>query len=199
MPRESRTASGRANPSARAAASVAPERETPGTSAHAWASPSSSPSRGPASSSRRSCGARSASTSATEPATSPAASERGPPRRVSIQRSAANASATAGSSESTATSIRSAISSPPQADQQRDGAARVQRHLDLLAPGAVELRVLPAQQPGQRRDVARRGDREQLGRALEQPERDDLSATHRRPAPRPPRASPRPRRLRTTR
>src|SRR3954447_8313808 len=85
--RESALASSRVNRRARAAASVAPLRETPGISAHAWATPSRSASSAPASSRPRRCGARSATSIATDPRASPAAIVAGVPRRCSIGRS----------------------------------------------------------------------------------------------------------------
>ena len=86
--RDSSAASRRPNPRARAAARVAPLRETPGTSASAWATPSASPSTRLGSARR--AGKRSASTMAIAPATRPNATVGGVPSRVSIARSNAS-------------------------------------------------------------------------------------------------------------
>ena len=58
------------------------------------------------------------------------------------------------------------------AHQQGAGRPRVERHLEALAGLGVELVPLPAGQPGQQREVSRAGDREQLGRPLNRPQRD---------------------------
>ena len=85
--RESRLASSRVKPRRRAAASVAPLRETPGTRAHAWATPRQSASaplgvvRAPGLGRAVGGGHRD------DPATSPAAIVGGVPRRPSIGRS----------------------------------------------------------------------------------------------------------------
>ena len=75
------------NRRALAAASVAPLREIPGTSAHAWATPSHSASHAPASVWVRSWGARSDQAIAIAPITSAAAIVGGVPKRPSIGRS----------------------------------------------------------------------------------------------------------------
>ena len=85
--RDSRLASTRVNRRHRAAASVAPLRDTPGISEQACATPSHSASAVPASSAPRSWGARSASAMASAPATRPAATVGGVPKCRSIGRS----------------------------------------------------------------------------------------------------------------
>ncbi len=82
-------ASWRRRPRARAAVSVAPLRETPGTSASAWARPSANPSRASVSARRRDWAPRkSASAIASPPARRLTAIVRVPLRRCSIRRSA---------------------------------------------------------------------------------------------------------------
>ena len=85
--RDKRLASTRVKRRHRAAASVAPLRETPGSSEHACATPSHSASSAPASAWVRSCGDRSATAIAIAPTNSPAATVGGVPRWPSIQRS----------------------------------------------------------------------------------------------------------------
>ena len=109
------------NPRARAAARVAPARETPGASAAACASPSQTASaavasaaargRAPTTAERRRATA-SPATSATEPATSPAAVARGPPSRCSIGRSNASPSTAAGASAITGSHGRASTARP---------------------------------------------------------------------------------------
>ena len=84
---ESRLASTRVKRRHRAAASVAPLRDTPGISEQAWAAPSHSESSVPASSASRSWGARSANAMTSAPATRPAATVGGVPKCRSIGRS----------------------------------------------------------------------------------------------------------------
>ena len=78
--RERRLASTRVNRRKRAAASVAPFRETPGNSEHACATPSHSASAAPASECVRSWGERSARAIASAPTNSPSATVGGVPR-----------------------------------------------------------------------------------------------------------------------
>ena len=167
----------RVNPRARAAASVAPLRETPGIRATACARPSASPSpgRGVLARDRRARRA-SASAIATPPAIRPAAIERGPPSRRSIAaaaraRRSRAAPATARSSPRAPRRVQLPAlpeQLPAHVDRQRDARAGVQRDLEGLAQLGVELRVAPAEQPGDQRRVRRGGDRQQLCRALQQ-------------------------------
>ena len=143
--RESRLAWSRENPRQRAAARVAPLRETPGTSAAAWATPSARPSAARASPRPRRCGRVSAATIARLPATRPAAVERGPPSRSSIGRSNAYPIAAAGAKESASTAARrrskrrsSSAITCALADHQRGGGAGVQGDLEALAQLGVE-------------------------------------------------------------
>ena len=85
--RERTLASSRAKPRARAAASVAPLRETPGMSAQACARPRQSASAAPPPRGGAPRRRASAATIASEPATSPAATVAGVPSRCSIGRS----------------------------------------------------------------------------------------------------------------
>ena len=132
--------------------------------------------RAVASGAPRCSGTRSASTIATEPATRPAAIERGVPSRSSIGRSNARPD------ERRAAAV-AAASSPQRgrrrsSSRQRQRGAGVQRDLELLALGARHAEPVE-QQP----DVRGRGDRQQLGRALQQPERATrISGAHRRRA-----------------
>ena len=88
--RERRLASSRVNRRSRAAASVAPLRDTPGTSARRLGDPEPQRvARARLLVAARSCGARSAQAITTEPASSPAAIVAGVPSRRSIGRSSA--------------------------------------------------------------------------------------------------------------
>ena len=129
------------------------------------------PSRAPASSAARVAPAR--GRPARAPARPPAARRRASPACRAAARSAAPAPARRPPAAATA----AASSAGPRArrgrgdEQQRERRARVQRDLQLLAPRAVPAGDLPAEQPRQRGDVPRRGDRHQLGRPVQQPER----------------------------
>ena len=102
--RESLLASSRVNRRRRAAASVAPLREIPGSSAHACAMPSHSASVARASREVRVWGARSARAIATDPATSPTAIVAGVPRWRSIGRSSAKPTIAGGRNDRTMSS-----------------------------------------------------------------------------------------------
>ena len=176
-------ASGRAKPRARATVSVAPLRETPGARAHACARPSRSASRSVASARRR---VRAPSASAAASATAPprqAARDGGrapePPRDRPLEGEPGDGGRQRAEREPARTGaveraqLRDDLRA--QADEQRRERARVQRDLEALAQLGIERRVRPAQQPRDERDVRRRGDRQQLGGPVQQPERDRVA------------------------
>ena len=179
--RESTFASSRVKRRQRAAASVAPLRETPGTSAHACPTPSASP-----------------SIAVADSRNAPAARDPSPPSRVRRARArrrssracrgAARSAARTGTpalprARTTARAASSRRRSSPrasrrpraQADQQRRRGAGVQRDLECLAQLRVELAVAPSGQPRHERDVARGGDRQQLGRPVQHAQRERLA------------------------
>ena len=124
----------------------------------------------------------SATTIATAPAARPAAIVRAVPSRCSIGRSNSRPAA-AGGHERAGEQAHAAAVEPvrrlgdlaAQRDQQADRGAGVQRDLERLAQLAVELRVGPAEQPGDERRVPGRGDRQQLGGPVQQPERQRVA------------------------
>ena len=179
-----------AKPRARAAVSVAPLRETPGISATACASPSASPSRAAASSCdvrdprvRRRCVGERHRDAARE---QPAAIDAGSPRRRSIggrsasPASAGGASASAITARAAAVDARGVRAAAPRACRARaPRRAGVQRDLEGLARAPSSSRVAASRRARQQRGVGRGGDRQQLGRALQQPERDRLAERER--------------------
>ena len=174
--RERRFACCRSNRRARAAVSVAPFRETPGTSAQACATPSKRPSSAPASPRPRACGARSARAIAIAPSTRPAAVASGVPS-ASILRSKARP-ARGGRRERERHHARAAGVElaklvgdlVPQRDEERQSGAAVERHLEALARLGVELLPLPSGKEGNERDVRGARDGQELGRPLDQAE-----------------------------
>ena len=166
-PNDNRDASAREYPSARAAARVAPLRDTPGTNAAAWASPSHQPGSPAARS-----GARSAAANAAAPATRPTTGS-----SSSIARSKSNATTTAGAKDRA--SVPRVRRQAEELGRQRHRRTRVQRDLELLAPPRVPRRDVPPEQPRQRGHVRGRGDRQQFGRALDQAQGCDLEELRR--------------------
>ena len=175
-PNESREASGREYPSARAAASVAPVRETPGDErrglgerrARAHAERRAERARGRL---RAAVGrARARRRRASSPPRAPAA-RRGAPRSWRSnsepdehRRRAATARACAASGPQPPGAPAPARASAPACSATSSSLRRC----------GGPLRHVPAEQPRHRGDVRGRGDRQQLGRALDQPERGDL-------------------------
>ena len=155
-------------------------------SAAAWATPRARPSVGAASPRPRYCGRGSAASIAAAPTSSPSAVARGPPRRRSIGRS--SGSRRGGGEEGEAEHARPAQveaaqllgDQPPLADQERRRGAGVQGDLEALAQLRVDLLPVPAGEPGDEDDVGGAGDRQQLGRALDDPERERRRAGSRR-------------------
>ena len=165
----------------RAAASVAPLRETPGISEHACATPSHSASTAPGLlECVRSWGERSASAIASAPASSPAATVGGR-AEMALDRALEPVADRPPAGRTTARSAAPGARFRPadgfvdlaaEADQQRGGRAGVERHLERLAQLVVEPAVVPAGQPRDHRDVSRGGDREQLRRPVQRAEAD---------------------------
>ena len=165
-PNESREASGAEYPSARAAASVAPVRDTPGTSAAACANaerersgprptaPRASgqprPSRVRVAAARR--GRRSAAASASGAEQQPGRQPRGPAEALLDRPLEQRSPATTGGASDSA-SVRASGRSRHSDGRQREQRAGVQRDLELLAALRRPRRDLPAQQPRHGRDV----------------------------------------------
>ena len=126
---------------------------------------------------------RSASASAAAPNTNPAASPTGPPSRSSIGRSNAYPRTTGGAKDSA--SVRASGRSRHSDGASATRAPKCSATSSSLRRAASHDATSQPQQLRHRRDVRGGGDRQQFGRALDQPERDDLNAlrrtTHRRP------------------
>jgi hypothetical protein len=60
-------------------------------------------------------------------------------------------------------------------DQQRGGGAGMETDLERLAQLGIKPVVVPAGQPGDDLDVGRGGDRQQLGRAVQDAEEDGVA------------------------
>ena len=168
---DSRDAEARSKPRARAAASVAPLRETPGISAAACARPSASPSANPSSTSSRRAGARSASTSASPPVSSPAASVAGVPSRSSIARSKAKPM----SGRRRRTRRRAATGRDASRPRAR-AAAPPPCPRAAPPPAPCAARRPPSPAATSRPHVPRGRDRHELDRPVQQPERERLDA-----------------------
>ena len=141
--------------------------------------------------------ARAAAAGCRRPASAPrrpAARPRSPAARRAVARSAARARSrptAAGAKERARTAARRASKARSSlairralADQQRRRGAGVQRDLEALAQLRVEPVPVPAGEPGDEDDVGGAGDRQQLGRTLDQSERDGAPGRDpRRPGP----------------
>ena len=178
-------ASRRANPRARAAVSVAPLRETPGISASGLGEAERQPvaragvlaggesPRRAGVGERHRDGARD-QTRGDRARPAEAALDR-PPQRVARRSRAARASRRSRRPAPVQASSASSQQLAAHVDRQRDAGARVQRDLEGLAQLRVELGVAPAGEPRDQRRVGRGGDRQQLGRALQQAEGDRVA------------------------
>ena len=165
-----RAASARPNPRARAAARVAPLRDTPGISARACASPSQRAVRRPG---RRRAAPRGRAVG--EHHRRRAGQQAGGDRRRRAEPLLDRPLEQRARPAPAAPSPRPAAPQPRRrriASASATAVPSVQRHLELLARAPARERPARQQQP----DVGGRGDRQQLGRALQQPERDRLSA-----------------------
>ena len=175
--RESRFACSRVNRRARAAVRVAPLRETPGISAAAWASPSASPSARP-----RVAGAALLRPGVGDDHRHRSGGEPGRDRRRPAQPSLDLALERVAGDRRRQERERDHGGPPavelgqlggdraPLADQQRGRRAGVQGDLEALARLGVDRLPVPAREPRDQREVGRAGDRQQLGRPLDQPE-----------------------------
>ena len=67
----------------------------------------------------------------------------------------------------------------PEVADDRDERAQVQRHVERLVEGVVLLQVLPVAEPRHEDQVARRGDRQQLRRPLDEPQHERLPVRER--------------------
>src|SRR3954451_484970 len=124
--RESTFASSRSNPRSRAAASVAPLRETPGMSEAAWARPSATASPRPASSRRRPVGPTwSAHAIAADPISRPTAIVGGVPSRRSIGRSSVYPTKAGGRNDPATSARRRGVTSRTSSRNATSSAAAV--------------------------------------------------------------------------
>ena len=69
--------------------------------------------------------------------------------------------------------------SSPEVDDDGDQRAEMQRDVERLVEGVVLLQVLPVPQPGHEDQVARRGDRQQFRRTLDEAEHERLPVRQR--------------------